>query len=88
MVWGKDRFSAIIDWNDAVVKYGLDHRIKYTRLVKRKASSPKARGADCQGYRYCVQLALEGTPSFPVRVRRDLCPCARNLPPMRVKRDD
>ena len=62
LVWGKDRIPALIDWNDPVVKYGLDHRIKYTRLVRRKASSPKAQGADCQGYRYYVQLALVGTP--------------------------
>ncbi len=62
LVWGKDRLPAIIDWDDPVVKYGLDHRIKYARLVRRKASSPKAQGADCQGYRYYVQLALAGTP--------------------------
>jgi hypothetical protein len=62
MVWGKDRLPAIIDWNDPVIKYGLDHRIKYARLVRRKASSPKAQGADLQGYRYSVQLALEGMP--------------------------
>jgi len=62
LVWGKDRLPAMIDWEDPVVKYGLDHRIKYARLVRRKASSPRARGADCQGYRYSVQLALEGTP--------------------------
>jgi hypothetical protein len=43
LVWGKDRLPAIIDWNDAVVKHGLDHRIKYARLVRRKASSPRAR---------------------------------------------
>ncbi len=62
LVWGKDRLPAIIDWEDPVVKYGLDHHIKYARLVRRKASSPKAQGADCQGYRYYVQLALAGTP--------------------------
>jgi hypothetical protein len=62
LVWGRDRIPALIDWNDPVVKYGLDRRIKYARLLRRKASSPKAHGADCQGYRYCVQLALEGTP--------------------------
>jgi len=62
LVWGKDRIPALIDWNDPVVKYGLDHRIKCSRLVRRKASSPKAQGADCQGYRYYVQLALEGMP--------------------------
>ncbi len=62
LIWGKDRLPAIIDWHDPVVKYGLDHRIKYARLVRRKASSPKAQGADAQGYRYHVQLILEGTP--------------------------
>src|SRR5260370_24345737 len=47
---------------DAVVGQGLRHPIKYARLVRRKASSPKAQGADSEGYRYYVQLALEGTP--------------------------
>jgi transposase len=62
LLWGKDRLAALIDWNDPVVKHGLDHRIKYARLIRRKASSTGAEGADCQGYRYFVQLALEGTP--------------------------
>jgi hypothetical protein len=42
--------------------YGLAQRIKYVRLVQRKASSPQAKEADTQGYRYAVQLALEGVP--------------------------
>ena len=62
LVWGKDRLRAMIDWTDPAVKHGLDHPIKYARLLRRKASSPRAQGADCQGYRYSVQLALEGTP--------------------------
>jgi hypothetical protein len=62
LVWGKDRLPAIIDWNDPVVKHGLDHRIKYARLIRRKASSPRAKGTDCQGYRYYVHLILEGIP--------------------------
>ena len=62
LVWQGDRLPALIDWHDPVVSYGLAHTIKYARLVRRKASSPQARGADCQGYRYFVQLALEGTP--------------------------
>jgi len=61
-VWGKDHFSAIIDWNDLVVRHGLGYRIKYARLLRRKVSSPRAKGADCQGYRYYVQLVLEGKP--------------------------
>jgi hypothetical protein len=62
LIWKDDRLAALIDWNDPVVKYGLDHHIKYVRLVQRKASSPQAKAADVQGYRYSVQLALEGVP--------------------------
>ena len=62
LIWKDDRLAAHIDWHDPVVKYGLDHRIKYVRLVQRKASSPLAKAADAQGYRYFVQLALEGVP--------------------------
>jgi hypothetical protein len=62
LIWQHDQLPALIDWDDPVVKYGLDQRIKYARLVQRKASSPHAQGADCRGYRYSVQLALEGVP--------------------------
>jgi hypothetical protein len=62
LLWHGDQLRALIDWNDPVVKYGLDHRIKYARLIRRPASSPHAQGADCQGNRYFVQLALEGMP--------------------------
>lgn len=62
LVWGKDRIFTMIDWSDPIVKHGLDHRLKYARLVRRKVSSPRAKGADVQGYRYFVQLALEGMP--------------------------
>jgi hypothetical protein len=62
VIWKDDRLAAIIDWRDPVVKHGLDQRIKYARLVQRKASSPQAAGADAQSYRYYVQLALEGLP--------------------------
>ena len=60
LVWKDDRLPALIDWHDPVITYGLGHRIKYARLIQRKASSPHAQGADSQGYRYVVQLALEG----------------------------
>jgi hypothetical protein len=60
LLWRKDLLPALIDWHDPVVQYGLRHPIKYARLVRRKASSHKAQGADSQGYRYYVQLALEG----------------------------
>ena len=28
LLWQDDRLPALIDWNDPVVKYGLDHHIK------------------------------------------------------------
>jgi len=62
LIWQGDHLPARIDWNDPVVKYGLEHRIKYARLIRRPASSPRAQGADGQGYRYFVQLALSGVP--------------------------
>ncbi len=62
VIWKDDRLAASIDWNDPLVKYGLDQRIKYARLIRRKASSPQAQGADAEGFRYLVQLALEGVP--------------------------
>src|SRR5215831_3670328 len=64
LVWGEERISALIDWPDPVVLYGLlRHRIKYVRLLRRTASSPRAQGADRDGFRYSAQLALEGVPS-------------------------
>ncbi|GHO76257.1 hypothetical protein KSD_40280 [Ktedonobacter sp. SOSP1-85] len=62
LLWNGDQVPALIDWKDEVVTHGLKHRIKYARLIQRPASSPRAAGADAQGYRYVVQLALEGKP--------------------------
>src|SRR5215472_11036747 len=64
LLWGEERISALIDWQDPVVLYGLlrHRRIKYVRLLRRKASSPRAKGADRDGSRYYAQLALEGVP--------------------------
>ena len=62
LLWRKDLLRALIDWDDPVVHHGLGCPIKYARLVRRKASSPNAQGADGEGYRYCVQLIVEGTP--------------------------
>jgi len=62
LIWNKDQIRALIDGKDPVVTNGLAHRIKYARLLRRPVSSPKAQGADCQGDRYFVQLALEGVP--------------------------
>jgi hypothetical protein len=62
LLWGNDHIPAVISWNDPVVHHGLGHKIKYARLVRRAASSPRAQGADREGNRYYVQLILEGTP--------------------------
>ncbi|HLZ81583.1 MAG TPA: transposase, partial [Ktedonobacteraceae bacterium] len=62
LLWRKDLIPALIDWHDPVVHHGLRHPIKYARLVRRKAFSPKAHGADVEGYHYYVQLVLEGKP--------------------------
>jgi hypothetical protein len=69
LIWKEDQLEAVIDWDDPVVKHGLDQRIKYARLLQRKASSERAEGADALGYRYCVQLALEGAPHHKPRHR-------------------
>src|SRR5438128_664690 len=62
LIWKDDQLPALIDWDDPVVKHGLASRVKYARLRQRKASSRKAQGADAEGFRYVVQLALEGVP--------------------------
>jgi len=62
LLWGTERLPARIDLDDAVVAHGLGCRIKYARLVRRNASSPRAKGADLTGQRYAVQLILEGQP--------------------------
>ncbi|HEX4205489.1 MAG TPA: hypothetical protein VHZ51_15110, partial [Ktedonobacteraceae bacterium] len=46
LLWQGDRLPARIDWQDPVVKHGLDQCINYARLIRRPASSPRARGAD------------------------------------------
>jgi hypothetical protein len=60
LIWNQQVIPALIDWRDPVVQHGLRHKIKYARLVRRKASSPQAQGADTDGKRYFVQLVLEG----------------------------
>ncbi|MGZ6387595.1 MAG: transposase, partial [Ktedonobacteraceae bacterium] len=60
LLWQHDQLAALIDWDDPVIKHGLDQPIKYVRLIRRQASSPQAQGADSAGYRYYAQLALEG----------------------------
>ena len=60
LVWNEQVIPAIINWCDPVIQHGLRHSIKYVRLIRRRASSPQAQGADGDGNRYCVQLVLEG----------------------------
>ena len=60
LIWNEEVLPAIINWLDPVVQHGMRHQIKYVRLVRRKASSPQAQGADKDGNRYYVQLVLEG----------------------------
>jgi hypothetical protein len=62
LVWGKLKVAALLDWQDPLIRHGLACRIKYVRLVRRKASSPRAEGADCTGQRYYAQLVVEGKP--------------------------
>jgi transposase len=62
LIWYADRLPALIDWNDPVVKHGLDQPIRYARLIRRPASSARAAGTDGQGDRYFVQLTLHGLP--------------------------
>src|SRR5258708_20493007 len=60
--WNGEQIPAVIDWQDVVIRHGLQERIKYVRLLRQRASSPQAKGADCRGFVYCVQLILEGHP--------------------------
>ena len=60
VIWGADRLPVLIDWNDLVLSHGLKARVKYVRLVRRKASSTRAKGADETGQHYAVQLVVEG----------------------------
>jgi hypothetical protein len=62
LIWKDEQLEAVIDWEDEVVTHGLRSRIKYARVVQRKASSERAAGADALGFHYVVQLACEGIP--------------------------
>jgi hypothetical protein len=62
LTWNGDLIPALIEWGDEVVHHGLEQRIKYVRLIRHRASSPQAQGADCRGFVYSVQLILGGHP--------------------------
>src|SRR5579885_188385 len=56
LIWKSLVIPARINWRDPVVQHGLRHPIKDVRLVRRKASSDHAQGADKDGNRSVVQL--------------------------------
>jgi hypothetical protein len=60
--WNGEHIPVLIDWQDEVVHHGLQQRVKYVRLLRQRASSPLAQGADCRGFVYYVQLILQGHP--------------------------
>ncbi|MGZ6367764.1 MAG: transposase [Ktedonobacteraceae bacterium] len=60
LIWNEQVIPAIINWLGPMIQHGLRHKIKYVRLLRHKASSPYAQGADHDGNRYNVQLVLEG----------------------------
>ena len=45
LIWNEEVMPTIINWLDPVVQHGMGHKIKYVRLVRRKASSPQAQGS-------------------------------------------
>ena len=51
--WGNLKISCIVDQTDEYLKYGLEHRIKYCRIVRRRINNRN---------RYYLQLVLEGKP--------------------------
>ena len=56
LVWGQERLAALLDWHDPVLQHGLKQRVKYARLLRRRASSPRAQGADREGFVRVVKL--------------------------------
>ena len=60
--WNGEQIPALIEWEDEVVHHALRQRIKYVRLIRHRASSPQAQGADCRCFAYSLQLILEGHP--------------------------
>ncbi len=60
--WQGLQLRVRIDWRDPVIAHALACRVKYSRLIQRKASSKRAKGADASGFCYAVQLVVEGVP--------------------------
>ena len=60
LIWNTEVIPAIIDWLDPVVQHGLRHRIKYVRLIRRKASIPAAQGTDTRRQSLLCAIDLRG----------------------------
>ncbi|HEX4207047.1 MAG TPA: transposase [Ktedonobacteraceae bacterium] len=60
--WQGLQLRVRIDWRDPVMAHALACRVKYIRLIQRKASSPRAKGTETCGLCYAVQLVVEGVP--------------------------
>ena len=69
LLWHDEKLRALIDWEDPVVVHGLAHPVKYARLVRRQASSPRAQGADSEGSatmcNWCSQACPITSPGTP-----------------------
>jgi hypothetical protein len=65
---------------EQIKRLGIMHK-KEKKTLRRNASGPKAQGADSQGERYYVQLALEGLPyqnkNLPSSSRESLSSCSQ-----------
>jgi len=53
LYWSGLEIPCIVDTNNDLISYGLKHRVKYCRLVRRKINGKN---------RFYIQLILEGTP--------------------------
>jgi hypothetical protein len=55
LYWSGLEIPCIVDMDNDLIPYGLKHRVKYCRIVRRKINGKN---------RFYLQLILEGTP-FP-----------------------
>jgi hypothetical protein len=55
LVWQQDHIPALIDWDDPVIKHGLDQRIKYARLLRAVATTSEK---NCPNAGISVRVAL------------------------------
>ena len=70
LIWKDDQVEAVIDWDDELVTHGLRQRIKYARLVQRRASSERAAGADATPVSLCGATRAGRSPASQAEARR------------------